>query len=239
MLYESKNLVLRPRAWWRRRKYRGTDPIGIALMEHFRYTDPIFDHFAAIVEKPDLLLDFPLTAESTVFDVGGHVGEWCAPMSHRYGCRIEVFEPSPRALETLSPVVDSLTGVTVHPYGLSGASAMAALADKGPGSSTYDTDTRWTRTAVELRDVVGVLADLGDPHIDLMKINIEGGEYDLLERLLDSGRIGVCDRYVIQFHEWLPRAYWRRWRIRQRLRSTHRCRWNHPFVWEYWERVTD
>ncbi len=42
--------------------------------------------------------------------------------------------------------------------------------------------------------------------------------------------------FLIQFHEWLPGAYYRRWKIRSKLRKTHRLKWDYHFVWECWER---
>ncbi|MEM7139515.1 MAG: FkbM family methyltransferase [Actinomycetota bacterium] len=236
MLFRLKNLVLAPRAAIRRRRYRGTDPIGVSLMEHFRYTDPIFSHFAAIVERPDLLIDFPLDDASVVWDVGGHVGEWCAPMAQRYGCRVEVFEPSPVALETLERVAAEHERVRLHPFGVAAVDTTMQIAHKGPGSSLYDTSDEWDKATVEVRDVVSVLDELGDDRIDLIKMNIEGGEYDVLERLLAAGRLVDGEHYVIQYHEWLPKAYWRRWRIRRGMRRTHRLVWDYPFVWEYWVR---
>ena len=38
----------------------------------------------------------------------------------------------------------------------------------------------------------------------------------VLPLLLDADRLRTIDTVLIQFHEWLPRAYWRRWRIRRR-----------------------
>ena len=128
--------------------------------------------------------------------------------------------------------------------GLGGADARLTLLQKGLGSTLYaeagddlENNAQATgRVEVQVRDIVSVLDELGLDNVDLLKLNIEGGEYDVLERLLDTGRMASIDCLMVQFHEWLDRATWRRFRIRQRLRRTHREVWNYPFVWEQWVR---
>jgi len=40
---------------------------------------------------------------------------------------------------------------------------------------------------------------------------------------------------MVQFHEWHPKAYRRRWAIRKVLRRSHREVWCYPWIWELWE----
>jgi hypothetical protein len=67
-----------------------------------------------------------------------------------------------------------------------------------------------------------------------MKINIEGAEYDLLERLDAASWLHRIGALSIQFHEWHPQAHRRRRRIRQMLRRTHDQVWCYGWVWELW-----
>ena len=53
-------------------------------------------------------------------------------------------------------------------------------------------------------DIDGIKEDMlygvpGD-HVDLIKINIEGGEYELLEAILDNNLAKAFDNLQIQFH---------------------------------------
>lgn len=72
------------------------------------------------------------------------------------------------------------------------------------------------------------------PHIDLAKINIEGGEYDLLPALADQGALCRIRRLLIQFHLFQPDFIAKRDVIRDKLAETHGCVWEYPFVWEEW-----
>jgi FkbM family methyltransferase len=73
-------------------------------------------------------------------------------------------------------------------------------------------------------------------HVALMKLNIEGGEYELLERLLDADLIARVDDIQVQFHNVAPGSAERMQRIQDRLRQTHAPTYQYRFVWENWTR---
>jgi aryl-alcohol dehydrogenase-like predicted oxidoreductase len=89
---------------------------------------------------------------------------------------------------------------------------------------------------VDERDVARALDELGLEEVDLLKLNIEGGEYDVLDRLAESHWLPRIRQVSVQFHEWLPHAHLRRQRNRRALARTHVERWCYPWVWEFWER---
>jgi hypothetical protein len=84
--------------------------------------------------------------------------------------------------------------------------------------------------------VVEVIDELDRDQIDLLKINIEGGEFELLERLLAAGQADRLRYLQIQFHPGPPAAESRREAIRDGLARTHRLMWDYPWIWESWER---
>jgi hypothetical protein len=70
-----------------------------------------------------------------------------------------------------------------------------------------------------------------------MKINIEGGEYELLSRMAETGLMPKVDTYLIQFHEWMRGSHSMRREIRRELAKTHRPTWDYRFIWERWDRI--
>jgi FkbM family methyltransferase len=125
--------------------------------------------------------------------------------------------------------------VVTLPFGLGSADRVMSLQLKGLGSTVHgESDAAVNSVDVQIRDVAVVLEELGLERIDYMKINIEGAEYDLLERLIDTGWNHRVRYLLIQFHEWYPRAHIRRWRIRRKLRATHDQVWNYPWIYELW-----
>ena len=64
---------------------------------------------------------------------------------------------------------------------------------------------------------------------------IEGGEYELIDRLHESGWLPRTGVVIVQFHEFTPDAHRARRRNRARLARTHTCVWNYPWVFERWD----
>ncbi len=179
-----------------------------------------------------LRLDYPLDGGSTVVDVGGYEGAWSAEIFSRYGCTIHVFEPVPAFAQQIVRRFSGNSRVTVHACGLSDRTREETLTVDGDSSSLHRSGGPTQR--VLLRRTADFLSTLGLDRIHLMKINIEGAEYDLLEHLLDTHWIRRIDDLQVQFHDYLPDALERMHRIQERLQATHRPTWRYPLVWENW-----
>jgi len=74
-------------------------------------------------------------------------------------------------------------------------------------------------------------------HINLIKINIEGGEYELLEKMIISNLIKRFDNIQIQFHRFIANAFTKRRLIQKGLSKTHYLTYNYPFIWENWKKI--
>jgi FkbM family methyltransferase len=210
------------------------------MLELHGYSAPLFSFIEATAANPDLLIDAPLDADSVVVDGGAYVGEWAARVHDRYGSRIVAFEPSPNACAQFERALGATPAVELHRVGLGGSDSVAELVEAGPGASIYDLTPTGVAagptTEITIRDVVALFAELGIDHVDLLKLNIEGGEYDVLDRLAGAGWLERIDVVSVQFHEWHPDAHRRRRRIRRALAATHDETWCHAWVWELWTR---
>ena len=172
-----------------------------------------------------------------MLDVGGYQGQWASDIYARYRCRVHVFEPVPEFADRIRARFARNPDIEVHAFGLAGTTGRAAVALASDRSSTLRSDG-------EIReiDVVGVgefLAGHPLPRIDLMKINIEGGEYDLLDAMLRDGLADRVRAFQIQFHDFVDRADERMADIQRRLSVTHRAAYQFPFVWESWLKRDD
>src|SRR5262249_24421164 len=160
-------------------------------------------------------------------------------LQDRNDIRVHAYEPEPGAIEQCRRTIADEPRIELHPFGLAGRQRTERLTVVGPGSSIY-ADKRFGPTLesveIELRDVVGELAAMGVDGIDLIKINIEGGEYELLDRLYESGWLPRIDTLIVQFHEFAPDAYRARRRNRRQLSESHLCSWNYTWVYERWDR---
>lgn len=212
------------------------------FLRHRDYLRP-FDYAPSVVrfmeetERRDLLLECPLSAGAVVVDVGAFDGEWAATIRKRYDARVFAFEPSPAAFAALSERLGGDPGVRCIPFGLGAADERQELALAGPGASVFFTAPGYEaaeKRTVEIRDVKRALPELGLERIDLLKVNIEGGEYDLLDRMIEARLLRTCRCIRIQFHRWIPGAARRRRRIRRSLARSHRLEWDYAWAWESW-----
>jgi hypothetical protein len=138
----------------------------------------------------------------------------------------------PDFAERLKHKYSQRPNVTVHPYGLSATDGHRVFHVHDDGTGEF---VGGAPVEVPFRSLSSVLPTLPET-FNLAAINIEGGEYELLPLLIDSGAMLRIERLVIQFHRLGSDAESRREDIRNALAATHKCLWNYDFVWECWER---
>ncbi len=179
-----------------------------------------------------LRLDYDLDESSLVFDVGGFEGQWASDIFGRFACRVRIFEPVPEFADRIAARFRKNPRITLHRVALAGTSGRATLRVAGDESSVHRAGG--DRREIELVRAADFFAREGIGRVDLMKINIEGGEYDLLDHLLDSGLVRRIGNLQVQFHDFVPDAESRMAAIQGRLRASHDLTWQYPFVWENW-----
>ncbi|OBQ17354.1 FkbM family methyltransferase [Anabaena sp. AL93] len=184
-----------------------------------------------------LRVNYPLTEESVVFDVGGYRGDWSDEIIKRYNPFIYIFEP---VSEYYSLVVNRFRNnpkVKVYNFGLSNENKTENIAILSDASSTYKLSN--TYLSIELRDIKIFLQKENIEFINLIKINIEGGEYPLLTRLIEEEIILKIQDLQVQFHDFYPNAELLRENLRQSLKKTHFITYDYPFIWENWRLKTN
>jgi FkbM family methyltransferase len=237
--YEAKKALLRPRTAWRRRRTPDADPYIRAALEAHYYRKPMWDFIHATAAQPDILVAFDVPIGGHVVDVGAYDGHWSEQVLDRNpGAIAWAFEPDPTAQKRLRRCLGDRSDAHILAYGLADADRTAALTLEGPGSSIYAGGAAGTFGVadIELREADRALRSLSIDEIALLKVNIEGAEFDLFDHLIATGWLPRCDQLLIQFHEWHPRARARRRRIRRALRRSHDEVWNYDFMWERWQR---
>ena len=125
--------------------------------------------------------------------------------------------------------------VTVHDHALGRRAGALTLSDaENASSAVADHDKGVEARVVSAADF---FAGGHFPRVDLVKMNIEGGEYDLLPALIETGVIRRIARLQVQFHLFAERMVPMRDAIRNDLDRTHDCAWCYPFVWEEWRQA--
>lgn len=188
------------------------------------------------VDRGDLTLrlDYILTPESLVWDVGGYEGQWASDIFARFGCNVDVFEPMPAAAANIQRRFAANPLVHVYPYALGSKNENGSLSLAADASRLSEVGVGVGTVSVEIRDVMEVWLSLGAQPVALMKINIEGAEYDLMERMVEGGLVSKIDNIQVQFHDFVPHARERKEKITALLMKTHERSWCYEFVWENW-----
>lgn len=164
--------------------------------------------------EPEILRVIKLLANSATTFVD--IGAWIGPttlMASALGARVIAFEPDPLALESFranlqaNPLLEPL--IDLRSVALSSKDGEASLGTTslgGSGSSLVLTPTDSDHVRVATRSPTQELKGIAGPVI--LKIDIEGGEYELLPILLQIKTLNVSDlilsvhsyRHVLQAH---------------------------------------
>ena len=179
-----------------------------------------------------------LTPQSTVVSacVGTGISFELA-LARRVGCRIQLLDPTPTALRTTDLAENRHPLVDFRPVGLAGAAELRSFApphDEAEGSFFVDqgqaTEVNW----LPCEDLATIMRDSGYQSIDLLKMDIEGSEYEVVEQIVGAGL--PVRQLCVEFHPWLSPRTADRTRQSQRdlrragYRLVHRERNDHTFL---------
>lgn len=120
----------------------------------------------------------------------------------RFSAQVYAFDPTPRSLEWIK-TQEIPPEIHVYPYGLAsfdGTMTLHPPAD--PAHVSYSLIERsGPKVDCPVRRLSSIMRLLGHDHIDLLKMDIEGGEYDVLEDVLGD-QISIRQICVEFHHRW-------------------------------------
>jgi FkbM family methyltransferase len=145
----------------------------------------------------------PMNQPFVVIDGGANVGQYASHAIRVLGERLRLysFEPSPRMFAKLSSKLGDRPNIELLPFGLSDSESEATLYSHVGGEAEASLIKRdmshWGITQeqvdrVRLRRLDDVCRELKIARIDLLKLDVEGHEFQALTgagRMLESGRI--------------------------------------------------
>lgn len=177
-----------------------------------------------------------LTESSVVFDLGGYKGTYSGLIHNICACSIFLFEPVEGYYTHCVNRFKGNDNIKCFNYGLGSNNEPISLYIGGDSSSIYKTNLNTDELVLcEIKHFGEFIKQNEIKHIDLIKINIEGGEYDLLEYLIDGGDILKIGKLQIQFHNFDKNAEKRKREIVNKLKVTHSMDWKQgEWAWEEW-----
>ncbi len=184
-----------------------------------------------------LVGNLPIGAEDLVIDAGGYRGTWSCDVLSRYGSRAIVFEPFPAQAKFLRDLFQHNSRVEVIEAAVGDRNGEDELMLQSDASTRFANHRASESVTIKVLDIAGFLSSRGISEVGCMKLNIEGSEYEVLERLIETGLIRIVRSLLIQFHRVDLSSAERRSKIQNGLRESHTCDFDFPFVWESWTRV--
>lgn len=157
---------------------------------------------------------YDLLPEDTVLDIGSYKREWGSEIVNRYGCHVEYFDALDNRAAWLFDGTLEMGGAYYY---------TSMFADEKP----------YRYGCVDIAPYL-------QKEIALIKINIEGGEYELLRYIIEKGLMNNIVDLQVQFHlidgQDCEKMYNE---LATRLRATHELTWRYPFCWENWQRKSE
>lgn len=188
----------------------------------------------AVKGDETLRLDYNLNEKSVVFDVGGYKGEFATDIFCKYNASIYVFEPIESFFQIIQKKFSNNHKVKAYNCGLAGKDGQMQISMSDNASSVFLQSAN--SETIQLKSIVNFINENNIQSVDLIKINIEGGEYELLEALIENNLIPVFKNIQVQFHDFLLEDGKERMnKIQESLAKTHQITYQFEFVWENWQ----
>ena len=176
-------------------------------------------------------LNYPLNENSVVLDIGGYTGDFANLIYNKYFCNIYIFEPVDIYYNKLQDRFKNIDKIKIFNYGISGENKKFNL--------IYDNNCSYFEPAntenIKLKSFLEIYKELNLNNIDLLKLNVEGAEYDILNNIYKNTLMNNIKDIQVQFHYHLlndPEKTLQE--IRSKLSKTHKQTWNYEWVWENW-----
>lgn len=199
--------------------------------------NPTNEIWKALDGDKSLRVEYNLNPNSVVFDCGGYKGDWASEIFARYQSKVHIFEPFPEFAKQIKHRFKQNDSIFANSFGLGAKNSNQFVVNNENSTSLFGNSAlQGESVQIYIKNVKDYLVENDIDYVDLIKINIEGAEYELLDYLLKENIIGVFRNLQIQFHKQYSNDHEiRAVDIRERLSNTHNLTWSYSFVWENWE----
>ncbi len=154
-------------------------------------------------------------------------------MFKRYKCNIYIFEPISSFYNELVNKFKDNNKIKLFEFGLFNKNKKTFIYKSKDASSIFiDKEPKEEINLVDINDFV-ISNNINN--VDLIEINVEGAEYDILDRMIEKNIVKIFKNIQIQFHTIVEDYNGRRNRICNELSKTHYRTWNYEFNFENWK----
>jgi len=197
------------------------------------------DEWWAAEGDKTLRISYRLNSNSVVFDLGGYEGDYSNKIYSKYKSNIYVFEPLPKFSSLIKSKFENNEKIRVFDYGVGGKTEELELAISDDASylvspRSIENVDNLVIEKVKIKSFNDAYDETGVDNIDLLKINVEGAEYDIMQNIFDNNLTTKINNFQIQFHNINENSEKMLLDIRRKLSKTHSQDWCFNWVWENW-----
>ena len=143
----------------------------------------------------------PLTRDSVVVDAGAHRGEFSAEIIRRFGCQCHLVEANPKLVKTL--IVARAESITAAALDARDGRGMLHVSENPEATGLFDAGSASIGVEVETISLATLMQRLGIAKIDILKLDIEGAEFDLIASTPDQ-ILQRINQITVEFHDFKP-----------------------------------
>ena len=180
--------------------------------------------------------DYKLSKGDIIFDLGAFKGEFSEKV-YSESSRFYLFDTNPKMVKYLNKKFKGKKNVSVHPFGLGerdthGSTRLPIFPWASAGASYEENKNE----KLIVKDFIKFCEEYKINEIEVLKINIEGAEYNLMKYLYKNKFLKNINHIQIQPHDFDNESLNNLLELHRNLHKTHKLKLSYPFVWDFWER---
>lgn len=141
-----------------------------------------------------------INKDDTIIDIGANIGVFTLLCLSKGAKKIYSVEPVEKTFEVLNKNTINYNNVKIFNFGLSNFNKNAIFSSNGWSSinSLYSNNDQ--KIPVTLISAESFFNYIEEENIDIMKIDVEGSEYDIFESISDKNILRV-NKFIMEFHK--------------------------------------
>ena len=148
-----------------------------------------------------------INQQSVIYSLGvGDSIEFDIGVIKHHGCEVHAFDPTPYSVNWIASQ-NTPSGFQFHPWAVSGRDGSLRMTQR-TNKRGQKSEVMWTEAPSEslAEDIIevpvysipSIMTKLGHPFISIMKIDVEGAEYEIIDDILRNGVLP--EQILIEFH---------------------------------------
>ena len=184
--------------------------------------------------RHELKYSLDLAKEGIVLDIGAYKGNFTLNLLRKNPkLTFLLYEPILQYYNIARNNLGDQTNVVIIQKGISSDGRKIQLRDEGLRSRQIIRPSD-THLEIQTQNILALFE--ADSRIELLKMNIEGMEYECLEILIKTEKLKLANNLLIQFHNFESTSEDRYLAIRNKLIAEYDCVFSYKWIWELWKR---